>query len=149
MRLRGDVGAGARRRSGSLFLILCDIDHFKSINDRFGHPFGDEVLRQVAKLFDRVVRSVDLAARTGGEEFAIVLEDADKHGAWKVAERLRGLVNDLSLQCGAQSVQVSISLGIAAFPLDANSMDKLVSCADQALYQAKNAGRNRTVVWEE
>lgn len=137
----------ARRRSGSLYLVLCDIDHFKRINDRFGHPFGDEVLQQVAKLFERVVRSVDLAARTGGEEFAILLEDAEKEGAWKVAERLRILVAELSLQSGQQYAPVTISLGIAAFPQDASSMEKLVSCADQALYQAKSEGRNRTVVW--
>lgn len=138
----------ARRRSGSLYLILCDIDHFKQINDRYGHPFGDTVLQQVAKLFDRVVRSVDLAARTGGEEFAILLEDTDQHGAWKVAERLRLLVHNLALQSETTPVSVGISLGIAAFPHDANSMEKLVSCADQALYRAKAEGRNRTVVWQ-
>ncbi|NOY13860.1 MAG: diguanylate cyclase [Deltaproteobacteria bacterium] len=137
----------ARRRSGSLYLILCDIDHFKQINDRFGHPFGDEVLQQVAKLFARVIRSVDLAARTGGEEFAILLEDTEKEGAWTVAERLRTLVTELTLRSDRQPVPVAISLGIAAFPEDANSMEKLVSCADRALYRAKAEGRNRTVVW--
>jgi len=138
----------AKRRSGSLQLILCDIDHFKRINDTYGHPFGDEVLRQVAKLFARVVRTVDLAARTGGEEFAILLEDSDPDGAWKVAERLRLLVCGTSINSGGESVPVSISLGIASFPQDANNMEKLVSCADQALYQAKGKGRNRTVVWQ-
>lgn len=138
----------ARRRSGSLYLILCDIDHFKQINDRFGHPFGDVVLQQVAKLFCRVVRSNDLAARTGGEEFAILLEDSDRDGAWKVAERLRLLVAGLEMRSGQTAVPVTISLGIAAFPQSANSMEKLVSCADQALYQAKGQGRNRTVVWK-
>ncbi|HEY5674365.1 MAG TPA: sensor domain-containing diguanylate cyclase [Malonomonas sp.] len=139
----------ARRRSGSLYLILCDIDHFKKINDSFGHPVGDEVLRQVSKLFDRVVRAVDLAARTGGEEFAILLEDADEDGAWKVAERLRRLVEGMELIVQGKRVAVSISLGISAFPRDANSIEKLVSCADQALYHAKGAGRNRSVLWNE
>lgn len=139
----------AKRRPGSLYLILCDIDHFKRVNDRFGHPFGDLVLQQVAKLFARVVRSNDLAARTGGEEFAILLEDTDRDGAWKVAERLRGLVSDLQLQFGTTAVPVSISLGIAAFPRDAESLEKLVSCADQALYKAKESGRNRTLVWQD
>ncbi len=138
----------AKRRPGSLHLILCDIDHFKKINDSFGHPFGDEVLRQVAKLFARVTRSVDLAARTGGEEFAILLEDTDNTGAWKVAERLRELVEQLNLSTGKYQVSVTVSLGIAAFPLDANSLDKLVSCADQALYMAKSSGRNKTVTWD-
>ncbi len=139
----------ARRRSGGLFIVLCDIDHFKQINDNYGHPFGDEVLRQVAKLFDAVVRSVDLAARTGGEEFAILLEDADNQGAWKVAERLRELVESLHVRAQGQLVPVTISLGIAAFPQDGNSLEKLVSCADKALYEAKKNGRNRTVVWNE
>ena len=137
----------AGRRGGSLQLILCDIDHFKRINDRYGHPFGDEVLRQVAKLFGRVVRSIDLAARTGGEEFAILLEDSDAKGAWKVAERLRLMVEELELKDAGEMVPVTISLGIAAFPQDAASLEKLVSLADQALYQAKEAGRNRTVAW--
>ncbi|MCK4690804.1 MAG: GGDEF domain-containing protein, partial [Desulfuromonadales bacterium] len=105
-------------------------------------------LRQVAKLFARVTRSVDLAARTGGEEFAILLEDTDNTGAWKVAERLRELVEQLNLSTGKYQVSVTVSLGIAAFPLDANSLDKLLSCADQALYMAKSSGRNKTVTWD-
>lgn len=137
----------AKRRSGALYLVLCDIDHFKRINDGFGHPAGDEVLRQVARLFDRVVRTVDLAARTGGEEFAILLEDADENGAWKVAERLRKLVEELELIFLGKRAVVTVSLGIAAFPQDANNLEQLVSCADRALYHAKHAGRNRSVLW--
>ncbi len=139
----------AERRSGALYLVLCDIDHFKRINDGFGHPAGDEVLRQVAKLFARVVRSVDLAARTGGEEFAILLEDADGNGAWKVAERLRKLVEGLELIFLGKRAAVTISLGIAAFPQDADSLEGLVNCADRALYHAKECGRNRSVLWDE
>jgi diguanylate cyclase (GGDEF)-like protein len=138
----------ARRRESSLYLVLCDIDYFKRINDRYGHPFGDLVLQQVAKMFHRVVRTNDLAARTGGEEFAILLEDTDLEGAWSVAERLRALVAEQQLPVAGERVSVTISLGIAAFPQDANSMEKLVSCADQALYDAKAKGRNRTVVWQ-
>jgi diguanylate cyclase (GGDEF)-like protein len=139
----------AKRRAGSLYLILCDIDHFKKINDSFGHPVGDEVLRQVSKLFERVIRTVDLAARTGGEEFAILLEDADEEGAWKVAERLRKLVESLELIFLGKRATVTISLGISAFPRDASSIERLVSCADRALYHAKDCGRNRSVLWNE
>lgn len=139
----------AKRREGSLHLVLCDIDHFKKINDSFGHPFGDEVLQQVAGLLDSVIRTGDLAARTGGEEFAILLEDTDAKGAWKVAERLRELVAGLSMSAGGKSAPVTLSLGIAVFPQDGDSMERLVSCADQALYQAKNSGRNRTIVWTD
>ena len=138
----------AARSGGSLYLILCDIDYFKRINDRFGHPFGDEVLQQVARLFERVVRSGDLAARTGGEEFAILLEGSDEKGAWKVSERLRKLVAELQLKTPTEVVEVTISLGIAAYPKDAGSLEKLVSLADQALYAAKRNGRNRTVLWK-
>jgi diguanylate cyclase (GGDEF)-like protein len=139
----------AKRRSGSLYLILCDIDHFKNINDSFGHPVGDEVLRQVSKLFERVVRAVDLAARIGGEEFAILLEDADEDGARMVAERLRKLVAGLELLFAGNRAAVTLSLGISAFPQDASSIENLVSCADRALYHAKNCGRNRSVLWNE
>ena len=86
--------------AGSLFLILCDIDHFKQINDSFGHPFGDLVPQKVAKLFERVVRSKALATRIGGEEFAILPEDTYLQGAWKVAERLRTLVSEFQLRPG-------------------------------------------------
>ncbi len=139
----------AKRRSSALYLILCDIDHFKKINDSFGHPAGDQVLRQVAKQFNQVVRAIDLAARTGGEEFAILLEGTDKKGAWMVAERLRKLIEGLEMKFLGKRVAVTISLGIAAFPQDANTMEKLVSCADRALYQAKASGRNRSVHWNK
>lgn len=137
--------ARADRHETPLAMILCDIDLFKRINDRFGHPFGDEVLQQVAKLFACVVRSNDLAARIGGEEFAILLENTDHAGAWKVAERLRQLVEGLQLYSAGSPVPVSISLGIAVYPEDATVKEQLIDCADQALYRAKAAGRNCTV----
>lgn len=135
----------ADRHNTPLAVILCDIDLFKQINDRFGHPFGDEVLQQVAKLFACVVRSNDLAARIGGEEFAILLENTDHRGAWRVAERLRQLVEGLQLRCGNAAVPVTISLGISVYPKDAAAKERLIDCADQALYRAKAAGRNCTI----
>jgi len=137
----------AQRRESPLALLLCDIDHFKSINDRFGHPFGDQVLRQVAERLGKNVRVVDLAARYGGEEFVVLLEDSDRAGAQMMAERLRKQVESLRLQHQNEMVGVTISIGLAVYPADSEMMQTLIDCADQALYQAKAGGRNRTVTW--
>ncbi|MCW8860133.1 MAG: sensor domain-containing diguanylate cyclase [Deltaproteobacteria bacterium] len=137
----------ALRRGSAFSLIIGDIDLFKSINDTFGHPFGDQVIQQVARQLTDVVRVGDLAARIGGEEFAILLEDTDGRGALEVAERLRQKVEGLRLTLQQKRVPVTISLGVAAFPRDTEDQEKLFSCADQALYQAKESGRNRSVRW--
>ncbi len=139
----------ARRRSGPLCLILCDVDHFKSINDNYGHPFGDQVLKLVASVLADTVRIVDLAARYGGEEFAVILEDSDCQSARQVAERLRQAVAGLRLAHRMEEVRVTISLGLADFPKAGDSMSTLIERADQALYQAKRGGRNRCVVWSD
>ncbi|MCD6580579.1 MAG: sensor domain-containing diguanylate cyclase [Desulfuromusa sp.] len=137
----------ARRRAGSFSLIICDIDLFKRVNDTYGHPFGDQVIQQVASQLNEVVRTGDLAARIGGEEFAILLEDTGLSGALDVAERLREKVEKLSLFCQGDVVPVTISLGVAAFPQDTDSQEKLFNYTDQALYSAKEGGRNRSVCW--
>ena len=137
----------ARRRQGSFSLIICDIDLFKRINDVYGHPFGDIVIQQVAGLLNDVVRTGDLAARIGGEEFAILLEDTGLRGAMDVAERLRLKVEALKLMPQGEPVVVTISLGVAVFPKDCEAQDKLFKYADQALYKAKNKGRNCSVAW--
>jgi len=137
------------RRAGSLCLILCDIDFFKKINDTHGHPFGDKVLQGVAEVLGRAVRSVDLAARYGGEEFVVVLEGSAEKGGVQMAERLRREVENLVFHCGAQAVRVSMSFGLAVFPRHGTEKEVLVGRADQALYQAKEQGRNRVVLWRE
>ncbi|MFK5926412.1 MAG: sensor domain-containing diguanylate cyclase [Desulfuromusa sp.] len=137
----------ARRRSGSFSLIICDIDLFKRVNDTYGHPFGDQVIQQVASQLNEVVRTGDLAARIGGEEFAILLEDTGLSGALDVAERLREKVEKLSLFSQGVAVPVTISLGVAAFPQSTDNQEKLFNCADQALYQAKESGRNKSICW--
>lgn len=139
----------ARRREGQFSLIVCDIDLFKRVNDTYGHPFGDQVIQQVANQFNEVVRVGDLAARIGGEEFAILLEDTGLSGALDVAERLRRKVENLSLFSQGGAVRVTISLGVAAFPQDMDSQEKLFNSADQALYHAKESGRNRSVCWRD
>jgi len=137
----------AQRRGSQLCLLLCDIDHFKQLNDNHGHPFGDQVLRQVGDLLQRAVRTVDLAARYGGEEFAVVLEDSDHKGGFKMAERIRHEVELLTLQHQREPVLVTISLGLAVYPADGEEKATLIGRADQALYRAKQQGRNQAVAW--
>ncbi len=137
----------ARRQSTSVCLILCDLDHFKRINDTYGHPFGDDVLRAVANVLANAVRKVDLAARYGGEEFALVLEGSNESGGITMAERIRKEVHALSLQHEGEPVHLTMSLGLAVFPDNSDDKPTLINYADQALYKAKNSGRNQTTAW--
>ena len=139
----------ARRRVGPFSLIICDIDLFKRVNDVCGHPFGDQVIQQVASQLSEVVRTGDLAARIGGEEFAILLEDTGVSGALDVAERLRAKVEKLNLIFQGETIPVTISLGVAAFPQNTDNQEKLFNYADQALYRAKESGRNRSICWQK
>jgi diguanylate cyclase (GGDEF)-like protein len=138
----------ARRQQTPLTLILCDVDHFKGVNDTYGHPFGDVVLREVAQALGRIVRDVDLAARYGGEEFALLLEDSDRKGSVKVAERARQAIEALKFECEGTTVPVTMSFGMAVFAEDGEEIPPLIQHADAALYQAKRQGRNRVVIWD-
>jgi len=133
--------AAAGRNGLGVSLLIIDIDHFKRLNDEFGHLLGDEVLRQVAKLFSQHVRKNDVVCRYGGEEFAILLPETTTERAHAVAEKLRRVVADHQFPGVPQSV--TISLGIADSPTHAATRDELVRAADDALYAAKQNGRNR------
>jgi len=125
-------------------LLMLDLDHFKAINDRWGHLAGDEVLRQVARLLTRTIRVVDSAYRYGGEEFAVLLPERDFAAARRVAERVRQAVEGLEILLeGGGKVGVTVSVGIAIYPDDGASAQELVAAADAALYEAKRGGRNR------
>lgn len=139
----------ARRQGHRLTLLLCDVDHFKRINDSFGHPFGDQVLKNVARLLEKSVRVVDLAARYGGEEFAVLLETTDSPGGRHTGERIRRAIEALELRHGLDTVRLSVSLGMATFPEDGTEIEILYGHADQALYRAKRGGRNRLVAWSD
>ena len=145
------VPGGARARAGAraprrrpVSLLVADLDHFKRVNDRLGHPGGDEVLKRVAGQMTRLTRNVDLPARLGGEEFALVLPEAAKHDALLVAERLRRAVKAAFVDTEAP---LTVSVGVTCFPDDGESADDLLLAGDQALYAAKKLGRDRTVLY--
>lgn len=136
----------ARRHQTPVSLILFDLDHFKKVNDSFGHPFGDTVLKGTADLVRRHIRKEDILARYGGEEFAVMLPHTDRPGAAVLAERLRESAAGCYHSNGEQKERVTISLGVASFPPDeANSGEELIKWADLRLYKAKESGRNRSV----
>ncbi|MEZ4600562.1 MAG: GGDEF domain-containing protein [Syntrophotaleaceae bacterium] len=139
----------SKRRSHCLSLILVDIDHFKSFNDRFGHQAGDEVLRQFCNVCRFKLREYDLFARYGGEEFAIILPETPVDAAQVVAEKIRGEVAGHDFEYDFVCHHVTASFGVAGMCLDDDSLDKnqLISAADKALFQAKKKGRNQVVVY--
>jgi diguanylate cyclase (GGDEF)-like protein len=139
--------ARADRTRGCHTLLLTDIDHFKKVNDTYGHPVGDQVLRGVAQVVQSCVRKIDLAARYGGEEFAIVLEGTDLHGAMQLAERIRAEVQRQVFQSEKGTFSVTLSLGLATYPQDGKDKKTLIANADQALYHAKHSGRNRAIAF--
>lgn len=130
-----------------LAVMMIDIDHFKRFNDQHGHEVGDQVLREVAQVLQGQTRGSDVAARYGGEEFTIVLADITPELALGRAQRVCRAVEKLALHSSGKDVgTVTISIGLAHFPVDGSTVEALLSAADKALYEAKNAGRNRVVV---
>ena len=137
------------RRYGLCFSVLMvDLDHFKGINDAYGHLLGDLVLQRVARILRRSIREADMACRYGGEEFTVVLPETDRLGALAVAERARERVHRSFSERATRGREVAVSLsgGIGCFPEDGQSVDLLLARADEALYRAKQTGRNRVVV---
>lgn len=134
----------ARRNNDSLSLIIVDIDYFKKVNDSYGHQNGDLVLAAVASLAQRQLRAYDSAARYGGEEFVLVIPGTSLAGGVMVAERLRQAVLELDFPAPMDDLAVTISAGVASYPSpDVDSVDSLFRRADEALYRAKQNGRNR------
>lgn len=132
----------------SLSLVMVDIDHFKKVNDTFGHTAGDYVLKEIASLLKASVRKKDTVARYGGEEFVLILPEAGLEETTVIAERIRKTVENTSFDVGQARLNLTISLGISNFPdHPARSKEDLVRMADQALYDAKKGGRNRVCIF--
>ncbi|MBI5342957.1 MAG: sensor domain-containing diguanylate cyclase [Deltaproteobacteria bacterium] len=128
-------------------VIMLDLDHFKRINDTYGHPAGDEVLRKVSSVIGKTVRKVDMAGRYGGEEFALYLHSIDQVHAVQIAERLRLIIRQTRFVFGKKEVSVTASLGIACHPAHGLTGEDLLRHADEALYRSKQGGRDRTTVF--
>ncbi|MBI1904677.1 MAG: diguanylate cyclase [Rhodocyclales bacterium] len=140
----GEEVQRAARYDRPLSLLLIDVDHFKSVNDRSGHQIGDEVLKRIGGVLQLEIRKVDYAARYGGEEFVVVLPEMDAAAALDTAERLRGLLAAVSMEDGeGRAFTITVSIGVAAFPADGATPEAMFEAADRAMYAAKNNGRNR------
>jgi len=138
-----------RRHNTELALVFFDVDDFKYINDAFGHKYGDEVLNKVANDVGVLTRREELFCRLGGDEFAILVPDASLKSAQLLAERVRTAVSNISFQREEKRIRVTSSIGISMFPRHAVEMDELLVCADIAMYQAKDAGKNTWKVFEK
>ncbi len=134
----------AKSRNKPVSIVMCDIDHFKKVNDTHGHDVGDEVIREFARRIKKNIRNIDLACRYGGEEFVIVMPDTDMALARVVAERIRNEValHPFIVEQGAKQLPITVSLGVSCLETEADTGDILVKRADTALYEAKRAGRN-------
>jgi two-component system, cell cycle response regulator len=141
----------ADRYNRVVSLLMMDIDDFKSFNDSHGHPAGDLALRRLARLLKQSSRSCDFVARYGGEEFAIIVPEVSADSARRMAERLLKLVDEAEFEGEEVMVggRLTISIGVATYPMQAGSKSELVEHADQALYRAKGLGKNRVVVYGE
>jgi diguanylate cyclase (GGDEF)-like protein len=134
------------RKRAQLSIVMIDIDHFKKINDTYGHQNGDQVLVAVADTFRTSLRVYDIPARYGGEEFVLSLPDTPHEDAVMVAERLRKTIETLEFSGELTGLKTTVSMGVATYPDNAtNSAPELIKAADEALYRAKNAGRNRVI----
>lgn len=132
-----------RRYQSTAALVMFDIDHFKKVNDTFGHPAGDKVIQAVAEVVREQVRDTDYAGRYGGEEFVVLLPDVDSAGAALFAERLRRRIESLMITYEGKSIPFTISLGVADLSHPTDEYQQLIEHADQALYASKKGGRNQ------
>jgi diguanylate cyclase (GGDEF)-like protein len=134
----------AQRHGQTLCLIMFDIDHFKKVNDTYGHQAGDLVLKLVSRAVHRVVRREDIFARYGGEEFAVLLRNTKAEKAFILAERIRRVIEKLEVVHDGRRIPITISLGISNTAKNLQNPDAVIEAADEQLYRAKHAGRNRT-----
>ncbi len=144
-RLKDEVSE-SRRHQTPLSCIMIDIDHFKLINDSYGHAIGDRVLKKIADVFSSTARSYDMVSRIGGEEFLVICARSTLADSRQLAERLRQAIHSLRLRLDGNTIRATISLGIASWHEDMASGEDMTKMADRALYRAKQQGRNRVEV---
>ena len=146
-RILAEESERAIRFGRPLALALVDIDHFKKVNDTYGHPAGDEVLREVARRLERQMRSVDRVTRFGGEEFALFAMEMDREMALEAGRRICIEMHREPVRVGKLELTITVSVGVAVLPGDADNGEALVAAADKALYAAKTGGRNRALAF--
>jgi two-component system cell cycle response regulator len=137
----------AKRFNKPLSLLVCDIDHFKKVNDTYGHDIGDVVIKGFADVLKRVKRDTDAVGRFGGEEFVVVCEETDDRGAQQLAERIRTELSAVKFHSELGTLQVTCSVGVAPFGAAGQSWEQLFKATDEALYASKRGGRNKVTVW--
>jgi len=127
---------------------MIDIDYFKDFNDRYGHIVGDAILRELSRTIQENIRQIDLIGRYGGEEFSIILSQTDKDAAQFVAERIRLAIQDKRIRVYDEELKITVSIGISTYPYDGKGIERLIDKADSALYQAKQAGKNKVCAYK-
>lgn len=137
--------ARAKRYRNNLALLMCDLDHFKEVNDQYGHPVGDQTLQVFAVRAKALMRTSDLIGRYGGEEFVILLPNTDRDAGYTIAERLRREISSKEFDVTRAGIVITISIGLTVARPDEDTTDTIINRADHALYQAKSSGRNRVV----
>jgi diguanylate cyclase (GGDEF)-like protein len=146
-RLEYEMAVGMHYRTRrTLSLIMVDLDHFKQVNDTYGHQAGDRVLRQLAGIISNIIRMTDMVARYGGEEFVVILPELDLEDGRKIAEKIRAAVASTVFLADGPSLKITASFGVSAYPDYAKTKDELISLADKALYRSKESGRNQVTL---
>ena len=137
----------SRKFNYDMSCLMLDIDHFKDFNDKYGHLVGDAILIAVSNTIKENIRLIDLLGKYGGEEFCVILTETNAGGAVFLAERIRKAMEEKQVRAYDEDLKVTISIGVSAFPQDAQDLNTLIDKADQALYRAKETGRNRVCVY--
>lgn len=142
-----EAWADSQRKNQPMICMIIDLDHFKKINDSYGHEIGDLVLIEVARVLQTSGRTTDVTGRLGGEEFIVICSNMDYPAAYPLAERMRKAVENCKISIPNFSGQLSVSIGVAASDTEITSTRDLLNCADKALYAAKNQGRNKVLLF--
>lgn len=143
-----EESARSNKTSSSMGILMCDIDHFKKINDNFGHDFGDQVIKEIAKSINKELREYDIISRWGGEEFLVVLPETTEENAFSVAENIRKAVETLRIPSDRINHRVTITLGLAIYNSEKSISDN-INNADEALYLGKDSGRNISILYKK